>query len=72
MAESDLAGNVGEEYVFFNGQRVARVDRPSGTVHYYFSDRLGSARVVTDANGNLQQQSDYFPYGGENLQARPQ
>jgi RHS repeat-associated protein len=51
--------------VFFNGQRVARVDRPSGTVHYYFSDRLGSARVVTDANGNLQQQSDYFPYGGE-------
>jgi RHS repeat-associated protein len=46
-------------------QRVARVDRPSGTVHYYFSDGLGSARVVTDANGNLQQQSDYFPYGGE-------
>ncbi|MGE5735894.1 MAG: hypothetical protein ACM34E_12450 [Acidobacteriota bacterium] len=41
VSESDLASNVAEQYVYFNGQRVARVDRPSGTVHYYFSDHWG-------------------------------
>jgi YD repeat-containing protein len=41
LTESDLSGNINEEYIFFNGARIARVDRPSGTVHYYFSDDLG-------------------------------
>ena len=50
LAESDYTGAINTEYVYFNGQRVARVDQPSGGVHYYFSDHLGSARVITDAN----------------------
>ena len=32
LAETDLGGNINEEYVYFNGSRIARVDRPSGTV----------------------------------------
>jgi len=40
------------------------VDRPSGTVHYYFSDHLGSASVLTDASGTVQEQYFYYPYGG--------
>jgi RHS repeat-associated protein len=64
LAESDLSGNINEEYIFFNGQRLARVDRPSGTVHYYFSDQLGSASVITDASGNIKEQYFYYPFGG--------
>ena len=44
LAETDMSGNINEEYIYFDGERLARVDRPSGTVHYYFSDHLGSAR----------------------------
>jgi uncharacterized protein RhaS with RHS repeats len=64
LAESDLSGTINEEYVFFNSKRIARVDLPSGTVHYYFSDHLGSASVVTSATGTtIEQESDYYPYG---------
>jgi RHS repeat-associated protein len=54
-----------EEYAFFNGKRVARRDLPGGAVHYYFSDHLGSASVVTDTSGSVQKESDYYPFGGE-------
>jgi RHS repeat-associated protein len=64
LAETDLNGNVNEEYIYLNGQRIARIDRPSGTVHYYFSDPLGSTAVITDIAGNIQQQYYYYPYGG--------
>ena len=65
LAETTLAGTINEEYIYFNGVRIARVDRPSGTVHDYFSDHLGSASVITDALGNITRQDFYFPYGGE-------
>jgi len=68
LAESDLSGTINEEYVFFNGKRIARLDLPSGTVHYYFADHLGSASVVTNADGTtIQDESDYFPFGGERI-----
>jgi RHS repeat-associated protein len=65
LTETDLTGTINEEYVYFNGQRIARVDRPSGTVHYYFSNHLGSHTMVTSATGGCEQDVDYFPYGGE-------
>jgi hypothetical protein len=42
VAESDLAGTLKSEYVFFDGERVARRDGATGTggVFYYFSDHL--------------------------------
>jgi len=40
------------------------VDRPSGMAHLYFSNHLGSASVITDINGNIENQTDYCPYGG--------
>lgn len=64
LTETDLNDNITEEYVFFNGSRIARIDRPSGTVHYYFSDHLGSHTVVTNASGQCEQDIDYYPYGG--------
>ena len=51
-------------YVFFNSERVARHD-PGGGVFYYFSDHLKTAAVVTDAAGNIKDESDYYPWGGE-------
>jgi hypothetical protein len=46
VAESDLSGNLQSEYVFFDGERVARRDLPSNAVSYYFSDRLKTTNVV--------------------------
>ena len=66
VAESDLAGNLKSEYVFFNGERVARSDFGSpGGVFYYFSDHLKTASVITDSVGNIKAESDYYPWGGE-------
>ncbi len=65
VGESDLAGNLKSEYVFFDGERVARKDFPGNTVSYYFSDHLKTASVITDSAGNIKSESDYYPWGGE-------
>jgi RHS repeat-associated protein len=67
LAETDLAGNVLENYIFFNGRRIARRDPSTKAVHYYFSDHLGTHSLITDANGAMppQEESDFYPYGGE-------
>jgi len=65
LDESDLSGNALEEYVFFNGQRVARRDVATNNIHYYFSDHLGSHGVIENATGTIcEQDIDYYPYGG--------
>ena len=67
LAETDLSGNVLENFVFFNGQRIARRDASTKAVHFYFSDHLGTHSLITDAAGDMppQKESDYYPYGGE-------
>jgi RHS repeat-associated protein len=67
VAESDLTGAIQSEYVFFDGERVARRDGPNGagSVFYYFSDHLKTASVITDSAGNIKAESDYYPWGGE-------
>src|SRR5260221_10616027 len=63
VAESDLSGNPTAEYVFFDGERVAR--KSTNGVFYYFSDHLKTASVVTDSLGNVRSESDFYPWGGE-------
>jgi RHS repeat-associated protein len=69
LAESNSSGAMVNEYVFFAGQRVARlqVNTPptQNAIYYYFDDLLGSTRVITDSSGNLCYEADYYPYGGE-------
>jgi YD repeat-containing protein len=67
VAESDLAGATKTEYIFFDGERVARRDGATGTggVFYYFSDHLKTASVITDSAGAIKAESDYYPWGGE-------
>jgi RHS repeat-associated protein len=64
LTETNGSGVINEEYIFFNGERIARIDRPSGIVHYYFSDDLQSASVITGASGGVAEQYFYYPYGG--------
>ncbi|MGH9890558.1 MAG: RHS repeat-associated core domain-containing protein [bacterium] len=66
LVETDLAGNVVDEYIFFNGQRIAR-RTAAGAVYYFFSDHLGSSRIVTDSAGTVVEDSDFYPFGGERV-----
>jgi RHS repeat-associated protein len=63
VGESDLSGNLTDEYIFFGGERVAR--KSTNGVFYYFSDHLKTASVITDAAGNIKSESDFYPWGGE-------
>jgi len=67
LSESDLSGNINEEYVFFNGIRVSKIDRPSDTVHAFFTDHLGSSRMSVVASGSntllVEDDLDYTPHG---------
>ncbi len=65
LAESDLSGNLTSEYISFNNKRIARRDVSSGSVYYYFSDVLGSSNVITNATGTVENESDFYPFGGE-------
>ena len=67
VAESDLNGNLQSEYIFFDGERVARKDFSGSTasVAYYFSDHLKTASVITNAAGVITEDEDYYPWGGE-------
>jgi RHS repeat-associated protein len=65
VGESDLSGTLQSEYVFFDGERVARVDLPGNTLHYYLSDHLQSTSMLVSASGIVENESDYYPWGGE-------
>jgi RHS repeat-associated protein len=67
LAEGDGSGNLTAEYIYFGGKRVARIDLPGNTVHYYLSDHLGSTSIVASAAGAVEEESDYYPFGTEFL-----
>jgi len=62
--ESNLSGSVTSDYVFFDGQRTARIDS-SGNVYYYFQDKLNSVRAIANSSGNVCYSADFTPFGGE-------
>ena len=65
LDESDLVGNITDEYVFFGGKRVAHRNVSGGSVYYYAADSLGSSRVVTTSSGIVCYEADFQPFGGE-------
>jgi RHS repeat-associated protein len=65
LAEGDGSGNLTAEYIYFGGKRVARIDLPANTVHYYLSDHLGSTSIIVGAAGTVEEESDYYPFGTE-------
>jgi RHS repeat-associated protein len=65
LAEGDGSGNITAEYIYFGSKRVARIDLPANTVHYYLSDHLGSTSIVASATGTVEEESDFYPFGTE-------
>jgi RHS repeat-associated protein len=66
LMETDLSGNLTDEYIFFGGKRIARRDS-SNNVVYYAADHLGTSRVVASSTGAILDQSDFYPFGGERV-----
>jgi len=56
----------GTSYAFestdFGGGRIINVNGALSP-YYYTTDHLGSVRVITDANGNVVERNDYYPFG---------
>jgi len=67
LAESDLSGNTTLELIYFAGRGVGLRDAATGNVYYSFGDQVGSTRVLTDANGVVCYDADYYAFGGENV-----
>jgi RHS repeat-associated protein len=67
LAESDWGGTLISEYIYFGGMRIARRDVSTGNVYYFLPDRLGTARVMTNASGTVVEESDFLPFGQERV-----
>jgi RHS repeat-associated protein len=71
LDETDAAGNTNNtsfnEYIFFNGKRIARRDS-SSNVFYYFADHLGTSREIVQAGQSSPcYDADFYPFGGERV-----
>lgn len=52
-------------------KRIARIDLPANTVHYYLSDHLNSTSIIVSAGGTVEEESDYYPFGTESIITGP-
>jgi len=67
LAESDLAGTISDEFIFFGGKRIAR-RASSGNVFYYLGDHLGTSRVIVQGGQSTAcYEADYEPFGKERI-----
>jgi RHS repeat-associated protein len=62
IAERSATGTW-SDYIFFGGKRVAR--RVASGTYYYVSDHLGTARLITQADGTVCYEAVYYPWGVE-------
>jgi RHS repeat-associated protein len=66
LDESDLSGNITNEYVFFGGKRIAMRTISTGTIDYYEEDMLGSSRTIVQAGQTSPCfDADFLPFGKE-------
>jgi len=65
LDESDAAGNITDEYIYFGGKRIAHHVVSTNTLTYYVEDMLGSSRALATSTGTLCYDADFYPYGGE-------
>ena len=55
-------GTVGVMHLFAGSQRAVSI-RSDGHEQYYHPDHLGSASIVSDETGTIQEKIEYFPSG---------
>jgi len=63
LGEKDQTG-AWTDYVFANGQRVARVE-PGNNYVYSVADQVHTVSMDFNANGTLRWQGQFLPFGGE-------
>jgi RHS repeat-associated protein len=61
IAESDNTGTISAEYVYLNGQPMAKIEGTN--TYYYHNDHLGTPQKMTDASGTVVWSADYKPFG---------
>jgi len=65
LAEYDgTTGALIAEYVYLNGQRIARI-AADGSTTYFHNDHLGTPRAITDATGQVVWEGETLPFGTE-------
>ena len=58
LVESNLAGTLTSEYIFFNHRRIARRDNTNNPPTFYFADNLGSTSGTMGSGGVIKNESD--------------
>ena len=61
IAESNSAGTITAEYVYLNGQPLAKME--GANTYYYHNDHLATPQKMTDASGAVVWSADYKPFG---------
>ena len=61
IAESDSAGTISAEYVYLNGQPLAKIEGVN--TYYYHNDHLATPQKMTDSSGTVVWAADYKPFG---------
>ncbi len=61
IAESNSAGTIAAEYVYLNGQPLAKME--GANTYYYHNDHLGTPQKMTDSSGAVVWSADYKPFG---------
>ena len=61
IAESNSAGTITAEYVYLNGQPLAKME--GDDVYYYHNDHLATPQKMTDSSGAVVWSADYKPFG---------
>jgi RHS repeat-associated protein len=61
IAESNSAGTITAEYVYLNGQPLAKME--GANTYYYHNDHLGTPQKMTDSTGTVVWSADYKPFG---------
>ncbi len=61
ITESTRTGNIKAEYVYLNGQPLAKIE--GNNVYYYHNDHLGTPMTMTDSSGNIVWQGEFMPFG---------
>src|SRR5574341_317703 len=65
IAESNSTGTITAEYVYLNGQPLAKLE--GANTYYYHNDHLGTPQKMTDASGVVRWSADYKPFGEVNI-----
>jgi RHS repeat-associated protein len=66
LAESDFAGTISDEFIFFGGKRIAR--QAGSNVFYYLADHLGTSRAMVQGGQNTPcYDADFEPFGREKV-----